>query len=106
MTSTNPILYGPPSHTPDRFILDLQVPGHDDGRLVIRAFAPTSQGSIWSLVLPLDAHCLDEHRHLIIGQTLSVLMADMIRDRPSTEARAQFVASGGLYEQLSLYDAF
>lgn len=101
MTNTHPI-YGTPAHTPHEFIVSIRQVGHDLGWIAdLRAYAPTAKGAIWRLEGVAAAEASPQV-HLDIASQISCLVADLLRDRPGTEARAAFVAGGGLYEQLSL----
>lgn len=100
MTNTHPI-YGPPNHTPNEFVLTIRSLDSGSGWMAdLRAYAPTTKGTIWRLPGVAAAEASDQ-AHLDMASQIQCLVADMIRDLPGTEARAGYVASGGLYRQLS-----
>ena len=100
MTNTHPI-YGPPNHTPDEFVLTIRSLDRSAGWMAdLRAYAPTTKGTIWRLTGVAAAEA-SEQVHLDMSSQIGCLVADMLRDLPATEARAAYVASGGLYQQLS-----
>lgn len=89
-------------HYVDSFTFEV-TEGADDYNVIIRGFSLTKKGSLWTCRLELGIDPEDDNAHLIAGQCLNVLVTDFFRDRPNTEARAYFVAGGGLYEQLGLF---
>lgn len=100
MTNTHPI-YGTPNHTPNEFVLTIRSLDSGSGWMAdLRAYAPTTKGTIWRLADVAAAEASDQ-AHLYMASQIQCLVADMIRDLPGTEARAAYVASGGLYQQLS-----
>lgn len=100
MTSTHPI-YGTPAHTPNEFVLTIRQVGHGLGWMAdVRAYAPTAKGAIWRLQGVAAAED-GPVGHLDVASQVQCLVADLLRDLPGTEARAGYVASGGLYRQLS-----
>lgn len=91
--------WAPPRHRPDRFTIEA-AELDDDWRLTVTAYAPTHQGRLYTIDLHVGVEPRQTYANLIVAQTAQVLIEDFLRDRPNTEARAYFVAGGGLYEQL------
>lgn len=104
MTSTwNPHL--PPTHRLTRITLDLDLSPGLEPRITITGHSDTHKGRLWQVETHAALEPSDPHDWLILAQMVQVLVEDFLRDRPGTEERALFVLSGGLYEQLGLYDA-
>lgn len=102
MSKDNARIYGPPSHSLD--YLSVQVHRFQDRWIVARVSGGslTSKGALWALddVYESDTPA---HAHEQVAIALHALTSDLLRDKPSTQERAQFVASGGLYEQLNMF---
>lgn len=73
-----------------------------DVMIVLTGYADTHRGMLWQVSVVVDGAAYEHRPHLFIANYLQVLVEDFWRDRPGTEARARFVLSGGLYEQLNL----
>lgn len=102
MTNTNAAIYGPPAHQLDHFSMHFD--RSDTGWSISTAsgHSRTKKGGLWFLQ-DIETFDLDDAVSLNIAQAAYCFIADMIRDRPATQERAQFVASGGLYEQLKMF---
>lgn len=102
MKNTNAAIYGPPSHTLDGFTIYVQ--RVDNGWSIERTHghSHTAKALLWTLN-DIERFADDDAAALNIAQAAYCLIHDLIRDRPGTQARAQYVASGGLYEQLEMF---
>lgn len=104
--NNNAAIYGPPSHRLDYMTMYLDR-DPDTGAWYIMSLtggSMTHKGSLWHLGSEnFERWEGDDAAHLNLAQEAYVLLADFLRDEPNTEARARFVASGGLYEQLELF---
>lgn len=102
MKNDNARIYGPPAHKLDSFSMNIV---HRNGAWVldvIYGHSQTHRGVLWEL-RDVASFADDDSAGLNLAQESFVLVYDMIRDLPGTQERAQFVASGGLYEQLPLF---
>lgn len=102
MTKANAQIYGPPAHNLDYVNITLIRLEHEWLISNLSGGSRTSKGPLWRLT---DVYESDEpdHAHEQVAIALHALVSDVIRDQPNTQARAQFVASGGLYEQLHMF---
>lgn len=102
MATHNANIYGPASHNLDRFTIYVERLGDAWCITNVIGGSNTHKGQLWRLENYYEGEGNDAG-HLNCAMALYTLGADLARDRPGTQERAQFVASGGLYEQLNMF---
>lgn len=102
MSKHNATIYGPPSHRLDRFTIYLEQQEGVWSLTDVVGGSSTAKGQLWRLRDVYEGEA-DDANHANTSLALYCLAHDLMRDQPGTQERAQFVASGGLYEQLSMF---
>lgn len=101
---TNAQTYGPPEHVLDHLAIHLMRQlGGDRWEVSVSGYANTKRSRLFEVADVYTSDPMDPHEYLIAADTIRELVLDFLASRPNTQARAEFVAGGGLHDQLELF---